>query len=166
MKEEITKHAIEAIKLVADVPKEFREAAFQVVFANLSSQQVQSVKISENTTLHKQKSKNSFNAILKSDFDWTAINIQNLKPTLQNLLILKIIKKEFTLSKLTPNEIQRLLSEKFRLPKTPNAISMSLMNEIGKHVNKTKEGKKFYYEITTNGIAYLDSFMMKLEDSS
>ncbi len=38
------------------------------------------------------------------------------------------------------------------------------MKEIGKHVSRTKDKKKFFYEITTNGIAFLDSEILKKGD--
>lgn len=153
-KSEFDIHVKEAMHLSSGISESFRPFAFQAALSLLLQtklpQTIQHV-------VHKKKQSNYLEDILESDFDWSATNIPNLKSTLQNLSVLKLVQENFEFSKLTAHDIQIILSQKFRISKTPNAISMSLMQEVGKHVNRTNEQKKFYYEITANGIAYLNS---------
>lgn len=164
-KEEFTKHVEEAITLTEDVGKDFRPAAFQVALAYLLATESETKSKTSTQKISKQKYKpeNYLQKILKSDFDWTKYNIPNLHPNLQNLQLLRIVEDEFEIPKLTSKDVQIILSQKFRIHKTPNAISMSLMKEIGKHVSSTKDGKTLYYEITTNGTVFLDNELSKLE---
>jgi len=162
-KEEFTKHVKEAINLTEDVETDFRQAAFQVALAHLLTTESETKsKTGKKISKEKYEQKNYLQKILKADFDWTKYNIPNLHPNLQNLLILRIVKNEFEIPKLTSKDMQIILSQKFRIHKTPNAISMSLMKEVGKHVSSTKDGNAFYYEITANGIVFLDNELSKL----
>ena len=150
----------ETIRIVETIPEEYRKIAFEIIlnyFLSVPS------KTAPRTIKPVQSSKTiqGIDIILNSDYDWSSTNIPNLKPSLQNLYILKIAKKDFGIDGLSPKDIQTILIQKFRLSKTDNAVSMSLMQEVGKHIDRIQEGKKFRYKITDNGVAYLDSEIKK-----
>ena len=115
MNEVIYNHIKEAMDLVKDVAEEYKIAAFQVVLSHKLSQD-------DYRTSKKQKKKvekiediqHDISLILNSDFDWTTKNIPDLRPTLKNLEILRIAKNEFGIDGLTANDIQAILSQKFR----------------------------------------------------
>lgn len=164
MNDRIRNNIEETLDAIVDTPDEYKKIAFEVVLGYLLSS-------TKNTPIHerrkdifKGKHEGGIDTILNSNFDWTSTNIPLLKPSLQNLYILKIAKEKFGIDSLSPNEIQSILTQKFRISKTPNAVSMSLMNEIGKHIDRIQKGKEFLYWITENGIRYLNQEIEKMEN--
>lgn len=154
----IHQHIEEAVKAVSETPEEYKKIAFEVILKHLLSTSTKSI---EKVSIpQKSKSHLHVNSILNSDFDWSSTNIPNLKPIIQNLYILKIA-KDLGADALIPQDIQAILYHKFRITKTHNAVSMSLMHAIGEYIDRIQEGKKFLYRITDRGLAYLQSEIQK-----
>jgi len=151
----IQKHIEETIEVVSNTPEEYKKIAFAVILKHLLEMSTRSI-IKEDIPQKLKTSSLHVNAILNSNFDWSSTNIPNLKPMIQNLYILKIA-KDLDGDALTPQDIQTILYHKFRVSKTHNAVSMSLMKATGKYIDRIQEGKKFLYRITERGIAYLQS---------
>lgn len=155
----ISYHIEETLNAIIDTPEEYKKIAFEVILNHLlsSTKDISIQTIRRGSSRIKQE---SINTILKSNFDMSA-NIFMLKPALQNLYILKVAKEKFSIDGLSAKEIHIILSQKFRISKTPNAVSMSLMNEIGKNIDRIQEGREFKYKITENGIKYLNAEIKK-----
>lgn len=150
------KEAIEAVRGAA-VPDDYKVAAFQVIFERSLEKAPQQRRPGkpDGPALN-------IDPILNSHFDWTKVGILDMPPGLQNLEILRIAKTEFK-TNLTAHNIRMILNQKFRISKSWNAISMSLMKEVGKHIERTKKNGIYYYEITDTGISYLNSRVNKNE---
>lgn len=159
MNDEITKHVQQALSIVKDVPSEYKEAAFKVILSHLLSSE--NIKTVENRQVLTKKDHAGINRILRGSFDWPSTKIFQLKPTPQILLILKIAKENFGTNELSAPEVQKILKEKFRITKSHSAISMLLMEKLGKFVDRIQEGNKFYYRITENGVSLVNSEMRK-----
>lgn len=151
----IDEHVIEAISIAEKTPAEYRQVAFEVILNHLLSSEL-SKKI-QNRQVMTTKDHTSIADILKGNFDWASTKILKFKATPQILLILKIAKEDFGINELSPSEVQKILKEKFRIIKSSSAISMLLMEKLGKYVDRIQEGNKFYYRITENGINLVDS---------
>jgi len=150
--------------MVRNIPEQYRNIGFGVVFAYL----LLSEKGFTPTRQNKPESiakitneQNSLGIILKSDFDWSSTDIPRLTALGQNLLLLKIVKDNFNIDNLSPSEIKSILYEKFRISKTNNAISMSLMEKLGKYVDRIRTGNEFSYRITSQGKAKLEEILGK-----
>lgn len=148
----IQEYIDEALEAVTNTPTEYKKVAFGVILKHLLSVSTKPIEGES----RKKITHVNLNMILNSDFDWSATNIPNLKPMMQNLYVLKIA-KDLGVHALTPREIQSVLHHKFRVSKTHNAVSMSLMQAVGKYIDRIQEGKKFLYRITDKGVAYLRS---------
>ncbi len=153
----LSKKILEKINLareyVKNLDEPFDKLAFQAVLEHL---------LSSGTDQEIAQSKKSWSHaefILKSQYVWDLRIMQRLKPLLQNLYILKIAQTEFQIDSLSSSDIQIILSEKFSISKSANAISMSLMKVVGRYVDKIQDGKKFLYKLLPDGIKYLDSQM-------
>lgn len=164
----MVKEAMEkALNLAKDIPEPYNEVAFKIIFERLIDEYNP---VSEKITNKKKvmakpsrRKETDINEILHSDFDWPSTNIPKLKPIGQNLYVLKIAKEDFGRDELTPREIQVILSQKFRLTKSANAISMSLMTAVGKYVDRVQMGKEFAYRITNKGKEYLSELIKEDE---
>ena len=161
MNDQIRYHIVEALNAIIDTPEEYKKIAFEVILNHLLSS-TQDISIQAIKRDRSKVKREGIDIILKSSFDLSSTNIFKLKPALQNLYILKVVKEKFGIDGLSPNDIQTILLQKFRISKTPNAISMSLMNEVGKHIDRIQEGREFSYRITENGIEYLNSEIKKI----
>lgn len=141
---------MEAVRNAA-VPDDYKVAAFQVIFERSLEKAPRQRKAKR-----PDEPARSIDPILNSHFDWTKIGILDMPLRMQNLEILRVAKAKFN-TNLTAHDIRVILDQKFRITKSWNAISMSLMNEVGKHIERTKKNGIYYYEITDTGISYLDS---------
>lgn len=156
-----------AIKMVEDTPEVYKQSAFKVILFHLLSSESpinKQVPIKPSKSYVESISKHDIRVILKSNYDWASTKIPKLKPIGQNLYVLKIASDDFGIEGLSPKELQSILSQKFRLTKSANAISMSLMETVGKYVDRIQEGKEFLYKITTFGREYLDSLLQKVDN--
>ncbi|MDE1818702.1 MAG: hypothetical protein KGI19_08885 [Thaumarchaeota archaeon] len=167
MTSDIKKKIDEAINIVKDVPEPYQNLSFEVVLGHL----LNSTTTTTSKTSHKQsisivkkEGQTGIETMLKSDYDWASTHIPKLKPIGQNLYVLKIASDDFGIDILSPKDIQIILSQKFRLSKSANAVSMSLMEAVGKDVDRIQEGKEYLYRITNKGREHLDSLIQKLED--
>jgi hypothetical protein len=164
MSTEIRKKIDEAIRIVVDVPEQYRNMAFESVLNHLLNSSTVTQKTSLKhviSTTQKEKSI-GIDGVLRSNYDWATTQIPQLKPIGQNLYVLKIARDEFGIDTLSPKDIQIILSQKFRLSKSANAISMSLMEAVGKHVDRIQEGKEYLYRLTVTGREYLESLIQQL----
>ncbi len=164
MTSEIRKKIDEAINIVKDVPKPYHDLSFEVVLGHLlnSGTPVQKISQKRPIPIPQKGGKIGIDAILRSDYDWASTQIPKLKPIGQNLYVLKIASDEFSMDSLSPKDIQIILSQKFRLSKSANAVSMSLMETVGRYVDRIQEGKEYLYRITSKGREHLDSMIQQL----
>lgn len=157
MNDLISKHVQEAISIAERISPEYRKVAFEVILNHLlTSELTEKIESRQALTI---KDHTGINKILRGSFDWTSTQILELKPTPRILLILKIAKQDFGINELSASEVQKILKEKFRITKSVSAISMLLMEKLGKYVDRIQEGNKFYYRITENGITLVNSEM-------
>ena len=96
--------------------------------------------------------------MLSAEIDWASTGIKKLKGIIQYLALLKIAKTELDDGTLSVAEIKIILEQKFREKKTVNTISMSLMDAVGKYVDRIKEDKEWRYKITASGENKLEEF--------
>lgn len=153
MKEDITKLIKEIIDLVKDVPEEYRKSSFEVL---LNHSLTQSSLPSRQTTPKKSNTKKDsetehLEMMLSLEIDWASTGIKKLKGIIQYLGLLKIVKTELADDTLSASEIKTILEQKFREKKTINTISMSLMDAVGKYVDRIKVDNEFRYRITISG---------------
>lgn len=157
----------QAIELVEGIEEPYKSLSFSVILSELlrtpRNLEVCRREITKYKTTKDQSAKDKPSIVLKSEYDWSAQPIINKKPIIQNLLILKIALDEFKIDGLSAKDIQQILFQKYRISKTPNAVSMSLMSAVGKYVDRIQEGKEFLYRITHKGIAYLTDNMKKVD---
>ena len=153
MKEDITKLINYVIDLIEDVPEKYQKSSFEVLLNHFLTQPTIPTKpISSKTTKKDKVSKiHTVQEIINSKYDWATTGIKNLKGIGQYLTILKIAKNDFNVDTLSASDIRTILTQKFREKKTINTISMSLMEAVGKYVDRIKEDNEFRYGITTSG---------------
>lgn len=153
MKEDITKLIMGIIDLIQDVPEEYRKRSFEVLLNHFLIQTTPSFKqVSPKKSPPKKYSEtNPLKVILSTEYDWASTGIKKLKGNAQYLKILNVVKNNFNVDTLSASDIVTILEQKFREKKTINAISMSLMESVGKYVDRTKEDKEWRYRITVSG---------------
>lgn len=156
MTDTLIEHIKKAEEIANNTSGDFRLIAFEVVLSHLLANSSNRILESTPREILSVKKHDKITSLLNSNFDWSQFNIEKLKPTPQLLLILKIAKNEFGLNELTPSEIQKILEAKFRMHKSVNALSMLLMEKVGKYVDRILEGNKFYYRITGNGEKFVE----------
>ena len=147
-------------------PDDYKKEAFQVAlqyYLNKSEtgkdNKPQNTK--KITTQKIQRKENNLEKIFQEEYDWSITQITQLQPLGQYLLLLKIVRDEFNIGILSTDEIKEILNEKFRINKTANAISMSLMAGVGKYVDRVKRGNEYGYRITKKGETHLDKLIKK-----
>jgi hypothetical protein len=154
---EVNTKAFEYANMYAKAaPKGFETAAFQAALAhylarNEMESDVKTKHIKKKLVISKPVPQDYLNELLASDYDWSATNIRDLSPQGQYLKILKIAKNEFKIDTLSSEDIQKILNEKFRISKTINTIGMSLMDSVGKYVDRIRRGNEYYYRLTSGG---------------
>lgn len=79
----------------------------------------------------------------------------DLKALNQALMVLRLAHEEHGVDGLTPAEIARVLTNKFRISTTAAAIRMAL-GEQTRLVNRVPRGQAFEYRIMKSGVDYLD----------
>ena len=153
MKEDITRLIMDVIALVQDVPEEFRKSSFEVLLNHFLIQSTIPSRsaTSKKSPIKKSSDTNDLQTILNTNFDWASTGIKKLKGILQYLKILSIVKNNFNVNTLSAFDITTILEQKFREKKTINAVSMSLMESVGKYVDRIKEDKGFRYRIIGSG---------------
>jgi hypothetical protein len=165
----ISKTSIEeAIKTAAAVadnaPEKYQQAVFRTMLEQLIRDHNGDAKKNTETQVEKriiekvegQASQSDINNILATKYDWGATNIDRLNGIRQYLAVIKLVLDEFGIDGLTAKEIQEILFQKFRISKTPNAVSMALMDAVGKYVDRIKRDKEWAYRITKTGMDLAD----------
>ncbi len=150
-----------AIEIASEVENQYRIPTFQVILRKAIEEQTP--ELLRKVSSEKQPSRGDLDSpsgeiqsILNSTFDWGSIPVPKLTPSNQNLALIRIALHEFHIDGLSPKDIQKILFQKYRLSKTPNAVSMLLKNSVGKHVDRIQKGKEFVYRITDPGIKVLE----------
>lgn len=156
MNDNIKNNIESTLQSIVDVPSEYKIVAFQTILNHLLSSDQSRVLTDRTKSPLIVKDHTGITSLLKTNFDWTSTKILSLKPTPQILLILKIAKEHFSINELSPIEIQKILIAKFRISKSTNAISMLLMEKLGKYVDRIQEGNRYFYRITENGQFLVD----------
>ena len=92
----------------------------------------------------------------------------NLNKTLdRSLYLLKIVREDLDIDGLIPSQIGDILTEKFRIKTTPNAIGMALIKAL-KYVDRrpvtTGGGSGFTYHIMHDGENYLKPIVEKASE--
>jgi len=161
MNEDITRLIMEVIDLVQDVPEEFRKSSFEVLLNHFLIQSTLPSKPVAPKKSHTKKNsdQNNIQTILDTEYDWASTGIKKLKGIAQYIKILNVVKNDFSVDTLSPSDIITILQQKFREKKTFNAISMSLMDSVGRYVDRIKEGKGYQYRITTSGEEHLNQIL-------
>lgn len=152
--------AKQAIALTEGIEEPYRSLAFREVFSellhtDLSLKKTKSESVARITS-QAPLQEDRLTRMLQSSFDWSTLPIINNDAIIQNLLILKLALEEFKIDGISARDVQQVLFQKYRISKTPNAVSMSLMAAVGKYVDRIQEGKEFLYRITSRGIEKLD----------
>jgi biotin operon repressor len=80
------------------------------------------------------------------------------------LYILKIIKDDLNVDGLTPLQIAIILTEKFRIPITREAISMALYDDTEKvdRVSGKEKSRAYTYRIMSRGEEYINNLLQKI----
>ena len=158
MKEDITNLIKFVMDLIEDVPEEYRKSSFEVLLHHFLTSPSLPAKSYSSKVIKQKKSveKNSIQEIITSEYDWAATWIKRLIGIGQYLAILKIVKNDFNVDTLSASDIKNILDQKFREKKTINTISMSLMDAVGKYVDRIKAEKEFRYRITASGESRLE----------
>lgn len=153
MKKDITKLINETMNLVKDVPEEYRKSSFEVLLNHSLTQPPLPSKpvTSKKSTVQKTSETNNLELMLSLEIDWASTGIKKLKGITQYLELLKIAKTQLADKTLSAVEIKTVLEQKFREKKSINTISMSLMDAVGRYVDRIKTNKEFRYKITTSG---------------
>ncbi len=150
----------EAIGLVEGVDEPFKSLAFSEVFSELlrsvGTEAEPRSEVVGSVASKPLPVKDRLSAMIRSNFDWSTLPIVNKDALTQNLMVLKLALDKFKIDGLSAKDIQQVLSQKYRISKTPNAVSMSLMAAVGKYVDRIQEGKEFLYRITRKGIDKLE----------
>ena len=159
---------METISIVNGIQDPYNKIAFEVVLRYLLDTnipvQAKSKKVYKPITSSSNIPKDHLQQILQSDFDWSVWKISKLTPIGQYLCILKMVKDSFDYPGLSISEIQYILIQKFRIQKTINTISMSLMDAVGKYVDRIRHDKEYAYRITTDGETQLEDLLNKIGD--
>jgi hypothetical protein len=156
---EVQRLIAEAKELVSGTEDPYRSLAFSVVLlellrSGLVKHQTQRKEVQPRES-PKIAEKDRLRTILRSDVEWSSIPVLNNEPIKQNLIVLKLALDKFEIDGLSARDIQQILFQKYRISKTPNAVSMSLMAAVGKYVDRIQDGKEYLYRITSKGIALL-----------
>jgi len=161
MEKDITKLIDFVIDMVKNVPEEYRKSSFEVLLHHFLTSPPLPAKSRSSKVIKQQSSveKNSIQEIISSEYDWAATGIKRLKGIGQYLAILKIAKNDFNVETLSASDIKNILDQKFREKKTINTISMSLMDAVGKYVDRIKADKEFRYRITASGESRLEEIV-------
>ncbi|MDE2590908.1 MAG: hypothetical protein KGL95_14730 [Patescibacteria group bacterium] len=162
----INKIIQQAMHIVKDIPPPYHDITYEAVLKYLLA-----TKGMNQTENHHPKiesisaeinPKDRVDLILQSNYDWPSTNIPKLVALGEYLLLLKIAKDDFNVDDLSSSEIRIILHEKFRISKTINAVSMSLMEALGKYVDRIRRGNEYFYKITPQGRYHLENLQKKL----
>src|SRR5574337_860515 len=162
------KEAIDlSTKFAKEAHDDFKEVAFQTALQHFLTQNelksnTKPIDINKKTRKTKLIPQDYLSGLLESEYDWSATEIRNLSPLGQYLKILKIAKTEFQIDTLSSEDVRKILREKFRIDKTINTIGMSLMETIGKYVDRIRQGNGYRYRITSKGEERLKQLEGKL----
>ena len=160
-KKEVQRAIKEAIALTEGTEEPYRSLAFREVFADLlHSGGIEVVQKRKEVVPHVAQTPSTqdrLTTMIRSNFDWSTLPVVNKDAITQNLMVLKLALDKFHIDGLSARDIQKVLFQKYRISKTPNAVSMSLMAAVGKYVDRIQEGKEFLYRITRKGIEKLDA---------
>lgn len=152
----------ESIEIAERAPEKYQQSVFQVVL-EISLVRPRGPKTNQpseanqnSPTMAKVDEREDVDRdILQEKFDWSGTKIAQLKGLAQYLGIIDVALNEFKIDGLSAKKVQEVLFEKFRISKTPNTVSMTLMDSVGKYVDRIKEKGEYLYRITMNGIEFL-----------
>ncbi|MGI0016217.1 MAG: hypothetical protein ACREBU_22585 [Nitrososphaera sp.] len=151
-----------SMEIAEGAPEKYQQGVFQVVLQTLLAQP-RVLQTDESDT----KRQDSVSAVevnkpddlgrdlLEEKYEWSSTKIPQLKGLAQYLSIIETALNEFKIDGLTAKKVQEVLFEKFRISKTPNTVSMTLMDSVGKYVDRVKVKGEYLYRITRNGIEFL-----------
>jgi hypothetical protein len=171
----VAEQAAAAVSDIAD--DELRKAAYSLVFNRVLDEELAAaagtaakvsravpapVPVYREAPSGTQEGK-GFDKMMSAQFDWSRYEfIHKLEPYTQYLLVLRIGLEEFGVDGLTPPEIKEILSEKFRILKVYNTISMALAGVRGKYVDRVRQGNGYAYKISKAGLDKIDNSVAAL----
>jgi hypothetical protein len=148
-----------AAKIAERAPEKYQKEAFRNVHVFLMEniESAAGKPHDSNVKISKPKAQENVGAadIIAVKFDWSGTSVLKHKGIAQYLAILEIALNELKIDGLSAKKIQEVLFEKFRISKTPNTVSMTLMDAQGKYVDRIKENGEYIYRITRKGIDFL-----------
>jgi hypothetical protein len=165
--EEIFKKAAEISK---SVPSNLQEVAFNRALDALLNESCSKNKnqsdLNNNIDNKKKiKHKKSFSERTPKDIEYLLENLDRTKyqeifdaPNIltSSLFLLKVIKDDYNIDGLGPTDIAKLLTEKFRIRTTRQAVTQAL-DAAGNKVDKVIKRNRPYYRIMHNGEKYLEN---------
>lgn len=157
----------QASEIANEVPESMREAAFNRALDLLTGGSSQSnakpegqLTAKKNHTRHDssataQNSESAIETLLQTIDSTQHPGItSNAKVLDRALMVLQIALNDHHVDGLTPPEISKILTDKFRIATTPAAVSMALGN-VTNLVNRSKIGLGYSYKIMQSGRDYL-----------
>lgn len=164
----------QAADIAEEVPESMQEAAFNRALDALLSEAGLSIEPSTQTAKVRRETKKSVQPVRGDNADYLNKEMDRTKyprltPNLnvldRSLMLLEAAKNDHGIDGLTSTEIANVLTEKFRIPTTYNAISMAL-SEAGSLVDRRKIGRSFQYRIMKPGEDHLAQLDTKSKSSS
>ncbi|MEL7024141.1 MAG: hypothetical protein AAGL69_10375 [Pseudomonadota bacterium] len=164
---EIIKRASE---LVESVPENLREVAFGKAFDVLMQAESgggSQTGSKKKTTRRKTSSARAHAATESTDVDQEMRSLDDLNRTeypeinhsssgiKNSLRLIRAARDDLGIDGLTATEIARVLTEKFRIRITKQAVS-SMLNDAGQYVDRKKEGNRVVFRIMAPGEEYID----------
>lgn len=150
----------EAAEIAKAVPKELREAAFNRALDALSlpvgKKPLPSSRQSETATQVRGDPKSDRAAILLRDLDRTRHSVISSAPRVleRALFILRAARDDHSIDGLSASQIAKVLTEKFRLRTTRQAVTQAL-DAAGDKVDRNSSGRLASYRIMHSGDEYL-----------
>jgi hypothetical protein len=163
--EDSYKEAIEfASEMAQAAPKEYREVVFQVLF----EKRVKTISVTDKTSIKSSNlagiEKPENRSISDMKYDWSNTNIAKLGGTAQYLAVIWKALDGLGIDGLTAKQVQDILFQKFRISKTQSAVSMGLIDWVGKYIDRDRKGNENVYRITRAGIEHLKKLEAQLKN--
>ena len=160
-----------AAEIVSEVPKNMQPVAFSHAIDILLGE-APDIKTSIKTKGEKAppsrkvvgRKKDELVEQLLKDIDSTKYPIINKldKVLERSLLVIKIANDEFKVDGLTAPQVATVLTDKFRLKTTRQAVAM-VLKDAGNYVNRVPDGKAYKYKIMQPGDKHLAKIIEKKE---
>lgn len=165
--EKLQKNVAKAKEAVKDLEEPLKTKAFEIILNKLISEGLSQPSM-QNPPMQSNVPETVYDADvgdqLSNTIDSTAYPLMyRLKKALdKSLYVLYISKNEHNIDGLNPSQISKILSVKFRIPTTPNSISMVLM-KAGNYVDRkqvaTTGGSAYQYRIMHAGEEYINNIL-------